>query len=238
MIEKEYIPYTYLVVFKPTGQWYYGVKYGKSANPNELWKTYFTSSKKIKNLIEKYGIEEFDFEIRKTFKNKIDAMNWEKKVLTKMKVLQNPGCLNMAISGNVPYYDKAMKKTNQEKYNSDYPLQNKEIRQKAHNTRKKNGYAKTQEKVKNTMQHRYGRHFFSTDDFKDKIKLTFQRKYGVSRVCDIPFVKEKQKTLNLGKIWVKHSELGQKRILPEELEQYISLGYTRGINNKPNYISS
>jgi len=44
-----YQPYTYLIKFLPTGQVYYGSSYAnnkhKVSNPEQLWITYFTSSK-------------------------------------------------------------------------------------------------------------------------------------------------------------------------------------------------
>ena len=54
--------YTYLVVCKPTGEWYYGVRY---AGDDDLWIKYFTSSKHVKALISKYGKDSFHCEIRK-----------------------------------------------------------------------------------------------------------------------------------------------------------------------------
>jgi hypothetical protein len=49
------IPFTYLIKHIPTGRNYYGVRYKKGCHPNDLWLKYFTSSKKIKGLIKKYG---------------------------------------------------------------------------------------------------------------------------------------------------------------------------------------
>lgn len=80
----EYIPYTYRVRFKHTGEYYYGVKYANNskdiANPTTFWKTYFTSSKRVKLLVEKYGKESFDIEIRRTFSTANEAIQWESKV--------------------------------------------------------------------------------------------------------------------------------------------------------------
>jgi len=87
MNEKEYIPYSYIVKQKDTGLWYYGIEYAqksKIANPENLWKTYFTSSKEVHTLIEEYGIDSFDAEVRQTFKTAEEANKWEKKVLSKI----------------------------------------------------------------------------------------------------------------------------------------------------------
>jgi len=92
-----YIPYTYIIKFIPTGQVYYGVSYANSrkiANPVQLWTTYFTSSKIIHGLIKDHGIDAFEFQIRKTFDSKEQAILWEHKVLIKFDAKNNPLWLN------------------------------------------------------------------------------------------------------------------------------------------------
>jgi len=91
------IPYTYLLIFDHPDlpkKYYYGVQYGKNAHPDNLWKTYFSSGKKVHDLIEQYGEENFVFEIRRIFKNPEHAKTWEQKVLQRMKVKDNPDWLN------------------------------------------------------------------------------------------------------------------------------------------------
>ena len=78
----ESIPFTYLLKHIPTNKYYYGVRYRKGCHPKDLWKTYFTSSKKVKSLIKKYGKKSFIFEIRKTFKtqeqyDELVSLKWE-----------------------------------------------------------------------------------------------------------------------------------------------------------------
>ena len=98
-----YTPYTYRITSKTAGQHYYGVRYAEKDNclyesgchPDELWITYFTSSKLVKELIEKYGKNDFIVEIRKRFPNAPEkALLWEKKVLTKLGVLHRNDWLN------------------------------------------------------------------------------------------------------------------------------------------------
>ena len=55
-------PFTYLLYCKPTGQYYYGSRYSNNSHPSQLWKTYFTSSKTVKKLIEQDGINSFIIE--------------------------------------------------------------------------------------------------------------------------------------------------------------------------------
>jgi len=89
------IPFTYLLKHIPTNRYYYGVKIKKGCHPNDLWTKYFTSSKKVKGLIKRYGKKSFLFEIRKTFKTQKKAREWEHKVLRRMKVIYRNDFLNL-----------------------------------------------------------------------------------------------------------------------------------------------
>ena len=85
-----YIPYTYRVTCKTTGEHYYGVRTAAGCHPDDFWVSYFTSSKKVHNLIEQYGKEDFIVEIRKTFPGNPDAArDWEAKVLKKIYLDEN-----------------------------------------------------------------------------------------------------------------------------------------------------
>lgn len=86
------IPYTYLIINKTTNLAYYGVQFGKTANPNNLWKNYFTSSKIIKQLIKLYGIDDFYIQIRKTFYDKLSAIKWESTVNRRLTSKSNKFC--------------------------------------------------------------------------------------------------------------------------------------------------
>ena len=94
-------PYTYIIRFLPTGQVYYGMRSANKVPPlQDLWIKYFTSSKKVKKLIAEHGKNAFAIQIRKVFDTTEQAADWEKKVLTKMKILQKPQLwLNESISG-------------------------------------------------------------------------------------------------------------------------------------------
>lgn len=93
-------PYTYLVKCIPTNQYYYGVRWAnKLPAHQDLWSTYFTSSKVIRKLRDQYGDSAFLVEIRKEFDNVDSAMIWESKVLTRLKVLKDPKWINANIRG-------------------------------------------------------------------------------------------------------------------------------------------
>ena len=54
------IPYFYIIRNKNTGVKYVGVKWAQNANPNNLWKKYFTSSKVVAQIIEDNGPDIFE----------------------------------------------------------------------------------------------------------------------------------------------------------------------------------
>lgn len=102
-------PYTYYLYHAPTGLKYYGAKWGQGANPNNFWKTYFTSSPTIKKMIELYGVDSFTTEIRKVFsegseQEKIEkCVRWENKIIK--KVIGNPQWINRFYSDGVYRHD-------------------------------------------------------------------------------------------------------------------------------------
>lgn len=59
--------YVYLIKNKITNQYYYGSRAGNIRNKlhpmDDLWKKYFTSSARVKKLIEKYGKDSFETKI-------------------------------------------------------------------------------------------------------------------------------------------------------------------------------
>lgn len=86
--------FTYLIKCKPTGQVYYGVSFRKGTHPDKLWVDYFTSSTTVHQLINQFGKDAFEFEIRKTFTDPKAAQKWEAKVLKRMKVVGDPKWIN------------------------------------------------------------------------------------------------------------------------------------------------
>lgn len=93
-------PYTYHLFHKPTKKHYYGVRTAKDCNPDELWKTYFSTSKIVKSLREQYGDNSFDYEVRKLFETPEDALEWETKFLTKINAAEREDWLNRHNGGN------------------------------------------------------------------------------------------------------------------------------------------
>jgi len=89
-------PYTYLIGWSKLQIFYYGVRHSKNCSPDDLWVSYFTSSKYVKEFRTKHGEPDI-ISVRKTFKTKELARKWEHKVLVKMKVTKNEKFLNKSL---------------------------------------------------------------------------------------------------------------------------------------------
>lgn len=101
----DYKPYTYLIGWTERNIWYYGVQYGKKniANPDNLWRTYFTSSIPVKMYREEHG-EPDHIEVRKVFSTEQQARLWESKVLKRIDAANNPRWLNNINSDYIPFH--------------------------------------------------------------------------------------------------------------------------------------
>lgn len=89
-------PYTYRISWSDTGMNYYGVRYAKNCHPSDLFVTYFTSSKHVKNYIKEHGMPDI-IEIRKTFTSKDrvnEAQTHEHRALKRLKASTRTDYLN------------------------------------------------------------------------------------------------------------------------------------------------
>ena len=85
--------YTYLIGWSDKNQWYYGVRYAKNANPNELWESYYTSSKHVKAMRKEHGEPDI-IQVRRVFNCPLKAREYEAKVLKKLNVHHDDKWLN------------------------------------------------------------------------------------------------------------------------------------------------
>jgi hypothetical protein len=85
--------YTYHVYWTAHNIHYYGVRGTNLLPCNDLWKTYFTSSKYVKEFRKNYG-EPDVVEIRKIFADRLSALNWEKRFLIKVNAKKSNQWLN------------------------------------------------------------------------------------------------------------------------------------------------
>lgn len=96
------IPFTYRIIC-PDGRYYYGVRYAKGCSPDDLWTTYFTSSKVIKELLKTTDPKDFKYEIRKIFQLAEDALIYERRVLK--RIVGKDNCINQHI-GDKKFHNK------------------------------------------------------------------------------------------------------------------------------------
>jgi len=90
-----FVPYVYYIKHLPTGIWYIGSKYAKSAHPSTFLKTYFTSSKLIQSLLSDSEMCDVEYRILKTFDSIEDTVLYEQRLLVKTKSVSNPMSANL-----------------------------------------------------------------------------------------------------------------------------------------------
>lgn len=104
--------YTYLVGWTKHNLWYYGLKFSKNADPLKFWVNYFTSSKEVKRLRKIIG-EPDVIQIRRTFESTNKAIEWEYKVLKRIKAVYLDKWLNKS-AGHYLQSVKAFTKSGKE----------------------------------------------------------------------------------------------------------------------------
>jgi hypothetical protein len=85
--------YTYLIGWSQQNKWYYGVRFSSKCKPEDLWTSYFTSSKYVHRFTKQYGDPDV-IEIRKLFEDSESARQWETKVLRRLNVIHDDRWLN------------------------------------------------------------------------------------------------------------------------------------------------
>ena len=85
--------YTYLIGWSKLDRWYFGLRYKKNCSLNDLWKTYFTSSKYVRKFRIENGEPDI-IQIRTIFQDADKARQWEHKILRRMKVIKKEKWLN------------------------------------------------------------------------------------------------------------------------------------------------
>ena len=106
------IPYTYhLIWLDPITELpamkYYGVRYAKNCHPKDLWVSYFTSSRYVTEYVKKFGNPNV-IEIRRVFTDNDriqQAIDWEKKVLVRMKAHIRNDYINKHAGAAINYND-------------------------------------------------------------------------------------------------------------------------------------
>lgn len=88
-----YIPFTYIIGWTKHKKFYYGAKYSQGCQPSDLWQSYFTSSKYVKEFREQNGEPDI-IKIHRTFSNKDSCVEFENQYLTTIDAKNNPLFIN------------------------------------------------------------------------------------------------------------------------------------------------
>lgn len=91
-------PFTYLIGWSKLNLWYYGARYAKGCRPDDLFTTYFTSSKYVHAIIAKHGLPDV-IQVRRRFKTAKPALIWEQKVQRRLNMHRDKKWLNKSIAG-------------------------------------------------------------------------------------------------------------------------------------------
>lgn len=91
--------YTYLIGWSKYNKWYYGVRVSSKCKMTDLWTTYFTSSKYVKEFRKLHG-EPNVIQIRKMFSDKNKALLFEEKVIRRLNMVHSEKWLNRGNSGS------------------------------------------------------------------------------------------------------------------------------------------
>ena len=212
-------PYTYYVLHIPTGKKYYGSKYGKSSDPELFWKPggYFTSSEKVKKLIEEYGMDSFKAEVRKVFETPEQALNYEYKFLKKVKALFNKDWLNENLGGEkFRYFGPASEKTKEKMRARKMTLESNLKRSLS-----QKGKIISEETRKKMSEVQKNRPKDQEEARRDKIRVAAT---GRGHNDD---TKTKLSSIVSQTRWIKKGT-EQQKVSVDELSKYLNLGWTNG----------
>lgn len=161
-------PYFYIIQHIPSQKYYAGCKINFSADPSNLMtqKGYKTTSKIVKKLIEKDGLDSFIILKIKLFKSPSDALYYESRFLKKVNAAENIKFINLHNGGknfvNKGGYKlsestknkmrKPKSKETIEKQKESLKNRTKESYQKSIETRKKNGKSWISEEQREKMK--------------------------------------------------------------------------------------
>lgn len=231
-----YKPYTYLIGWSKLDIWYYGSEFGsksKIANPDNLWTKYFTSSDYVKKFRGIYGEPDI-IQIRRIFKTAEEAIEWETRVLRKMKVLENPQkWLNRNIAGTFIMNEETAEKISKTTKGKmpkvpwwDQPRK-PETLEKSSRRMKENNPSSTPEarkKKSNDLKGKPG--FFTGRKHKEETKLNWSKNRSGKKRSRSSV--EKQIATNTGRKFV-HKNGITKKVKKDELAYYLENGWVRGM---------
>jgi uncharacterized LabA/DUF88 family protein len=202
-------PYYYLIKHIPSGMYYAGSQYGMKSDPANLLKTYFTSSKYVKQLIEKDGVESFVIE---KIDCRPDAREYEQHFLMEMynelgKELFTQKYLNRNLSPGILLTDEILQKMNgPEKRKKCSESAKKLYENGQHNFQKNVNASKLEHNRKKSSERMKGNDYGSLREMTDELKQKLAEK-------------SKGNTNVRGTIWVMNNQGNRKRVKPNEIPE-------------------
>jgi hypothetical protein len=214
-------PYFYVLREVATNKLYAGVKFARGCDPKDLLVMYLTSSKIVKNLLQN-NKNSFVIDRIKVFETAEEAINYEKRFLTKVKAHLSGKWYNQSVSGAVSA--DLLKSVFNEKFGVDNPKQLQHVKEKAaltcmerFNATSRFEAADFEEKRKNSMLSRHGVEYTTQcPELKEKIRNSCVERYGVDNPSKIPknrrlhsrLMKEKNKVIKICENCGKESNYG------------------------------
>ena len=204
-----YTPFTYIIGWSKHKKFYYGAKYARGCQPSDLWTTYFTSSKYVREFREENGDPDI-IKIHRTFSDKCSCVSFENEYLTKIDAKNHPLFLNENNSakdmfrGEISEEEKQrVKETCINKYGVDNPSKFPEFKLKKIETSIRNwGYEnpsqvpQIQEKKIETSIRNWGYENPNQSPLiSQKKRETCLEKYGYEYALQVPeFVQQRKET--------------------------------------------
>lgn len=190
-------PYFYIIEHVPSGLLYCGSETKNGCDHSKLLTKdgYKTSSKYVKELIEKTGLESFRIIQYIEFEQKLEATKYESDFQIQNKCAQSDKWLNKHNGGGFTDWAKNLGVSS--------AMQLPEIIERAKNSRKKTMLEKygvtaplqiqsIKEKSENTCLQKYGvKHSAQSDRMKEASKKTMLKKYGVDNYSKTDEAKQK-----------------------------------------------
>ena len=216
---KTTIPYTYLIGWTKHNLWYYGVRFAKGCNPNDLWVKYFTSSEVVSNTRVALG-EPDVVQVRKQFLTEVDAKRWEDKVLSSIPSNQRQYWLNQTFSSfkGVVFTETIRKRIGEKSKGRECKPETRDKISKS-----LTGIKRSEETKLKCSEHRRrviaqqgnaGLKSMHTEEVKQKVREKNR-------------IRNKENPANKGRIWICNGT-ERKMIKPEDFESYELKGWIKG----------
>lgn len=204
-------PYFYKIKHKKTNQYYVGSQYGKMSHPDNLFSTYFTSSK----LVEELGYENFEIVYIKEMNN---ARQYEANYLKRAYYILGKDrfekvLLNRNISPGIIMTEEMMKTANVKRKVSNSIVAKKRVKEGTHNFQGwDQPWTRTPEERKKRSDRMKGNNYGSYRNMDDELKKKLAEK-------------SKGNTNVRGRIWVVNKNGHRMRVEKDQIPE----GYIRGM---------